>query len=684
MVVFWKLFLLALVPLAVTVVVFLLDRKTSFGKMKYIPKQLVIGLIFALTTIACSEFGVDVGGSVANTRDASVFCAGFVFGGPAGIIAGLIGGLERWFSIYWGGGEYSRIACSVACVLTGLLAAFMRKFVYEKKRPSYFQSLVVSAGMEVFHLGLLFITRYDNVEETLRIIKICAFPMIIVNSLAVMGTIFVVDFIEFKKPVIFKSKEERTITEVIQSRVLIVVVLAFIFTGTFTYFLQGNLTVQYMEDILLTNINDVKKDIDNGIDQTECRHVGDGGNIIVYKDNVLRLGADKEPEGVSIGAVKNLLRDGKEGDIFFETVNGEKYYVSYVYAYDGTAVIGFYPEEDANFDRDLAMYSNGYLQFMVFFVIYILVFFMVKYIFVKKLRKVNEQLSEIAGGNLSEKVDITDTMEFSKLSADINATVDKMKEYIADAEKRMDSELAFAKSIQLSVLPTVTPDFSGREEFDIFATMHTAKEVGGDFYDFFDVDEDRFAILIADVSGKGIPAAMFMMTAKTLIKNLVEEKIPVNEVFGKANNELCENNESDMFVTAWLGIVNKKTGEVEYVNAGHNPPLIGHKGGNFEYLKSKADLVLAGMEGFKYSKQSLQLEKEDIIFLYTDGVTEASNVEENLYGEYRLQSILNEIVKVNAKTTMENICAKVKFNMDSFVGNAPQFDDITMLAYKRK
>ena len=252
---------------------------------------------------------------------------------------------------------------------------------------------------------------------------------------------------------------------------------------------------------------------------------------------------------------------------------------------------------------------------------------------------------------------------------------DTLKRYISEAEERIDAELALAKAIQHSVLPSVGSTYSERTEFDIWATMHTAKEVGGDFYDFYFVNDETLAIVVADVSGKGIPAAMFMMTAKAVLKNYAESGMSVEEVFTHANQKLCEGNEAGMFVTAWMGFVNIKTGVVQYANAGHNPPLIKKSNGSISYMKSRPGFVLAGMEDIFYRKNTFELEPGDILYLYTDGVTEATNSENELYGEEYLQAVINQCDHGDAKT----ICETVKRSVDSFVKDAPQFDDITMV-----
>lgn len=240
---------------------------------------------------------------------------------------------------------------------------------------------------------------------------------------------------------------------------------------------------------------------------------------------------------------------------------------------------------------------------------------------------------------------------------------------------RIESELSLANSIQANMLPCIFPAFPEHEEFDVYAKMDPAKEVGGDFYDFFMLDETHLAVVIADVSGKGVPAALFMVIAKTLIKNHAQMGLSPAEVFSKTNRMLCEGNEAGLFVTAWLGILDTEANTLTYVNAGHNPPLIKRAGGPFEYLRSRPGFVLAGMETTVYRQNVIDMNPGDRLFLYTDGVTEATDVEKRLYGEDRLVSFLNAHPNDNVYDTLAN----VRSDLDAFVGAAEQFDDITML-----
>ena len=416
------------------------------------------------------------------------------------------------------------------------------------------------------------------------------------------------------------------------------------------------------------------------------RHVGESGFLIVT-DSAWRIISDRannknQPVTIVTAMTKDLTTIGKD-EMFEEGIyiDGALQRCFCMHnEIEGYKVIAVYPYSEAMVSRNVSLKVMTVMQILIFGLLFVMIFLLVRRLIVKNLHQVNHALSAITDGKLETVVNVRSHEEFDALSNDINATVDTLKRYIKEAEERIDAELAFAKAIQHAALPSVFPPYPERKEFEIFASMHTAKEVGGDFYDFYFVDDENLAFLMADVSGKGIPAAMFMMTAKTFIKSFAESGLSVEQVFTHANAKLCEGNDAGMFVTAWLGILNTKTGQVQFANAGHNPPLVRHADGTYEYLKSRAGFVLAGMEGVRYRKNELTLAPGDAIYLYTDGVTEATNLNEELYGEERLQKVLD----IYKDATPETICAEVKIDVDKFVGEAPQFDDITMLAIRYK
>ena len=302
------------------------------------------------------------------------------------------------------------------------------------------------------------------------------------------------------------------------------------------------------------------------------------------------------------------------------------------------------------------------------------------------LLRLKNDVRTISKGNLDQRAQVVTNDEIGDLAISFNNMAVSLDKYIKDltavtAEKeRIGAELDVAKHIQSSMLPCIFPPYPDRKEFEIYATMQPAKEVGGDFYDFFMVDDEHLAIVMADVSGKGVPAALFMVIGKTLIKDHTTSSSDLGDVFSEVNNMLCESNSEGLFITAFEGVLNLRTGEFRYVNAGHEPPFIAHAGGRFAAQKIRPGFVLAGMEDIRYKSGSIQIEPGDKIFQYTDGVTEATDAANNLYGMERLENVLN----ANLGQSPNDILPAIKKDIDQFVGNAPQFDDITMLCLEYK
>ena len=249
---------------------------------------------------------------------------------------------------------------------------------------------------------------------------------------------------------------------------------------------------------------------------------------------------------------------------------------------------------------------------------------------------------------------------------------------ITAEKERIGAELELATKIQADMLPNIYPAFPERSEFDIYATMTPAKEVGGDFYDFFLIDDDHLGMVMADVSGKGVPAALFMMMSKILVNNYALMGGSPAKVLEQVNNQICKNNEEEMFVTVWFGVLEISTGKVTAANAGHEYPILKKAGGEFELFKDKHGFVIGGMDGMRYKDYEFTLEKGGTLFLYTDGVAEATNAQNELFGTDRMIEALNK----NADASPTDLLNNMKQAVDEFVGEAPQFDDLTMLGVK--
>ena len=249
---------------------------------------------------------------------------------------------------------------------------------------------------------------------------------------------------------------------------------------------------------------------------------------------------------------------------------------------------------------------------------------------------------------------------------------------IARMSANVKAELNTATQIQNGMVPNIFPAFPEQKQFDVYAGMYTAKEVGGDFYDFFLIDDKHLAMVMADVSGKGVPAALFMMASKILINDRALMGGTPAEILEFVNNRICSNNQAEMFVTVWLGILNIETGHMIAANAGHEYPVIRRSGGEYELFKDKHGFVVGGMEGVRYKDYELTLNKGDSIFLYTDGIPEATNADNEQFGTDRMIAALN----IKSDGSPEEVLENIHHEVNKFVGDAVQFDDLTMLCLR--
>ena len=297
----------------------------------------------------------------------------------------------------------------------------------------------------------------------------------------------------------------------------------------------------------------------------------------------------------------------------------------------------------------------------------------------------SHDVEEISGGNLDYRAKIYDNDEIGDLAKSFNAMAVSLKDYINNlasitAEKeRISTELNVATQIQADMLPRIFPAFPERKEFDIYASMNPAKEVGGDFYDFFFIDDKHLALVMADVSGKGVPAALFMVISKTLIKTRALMGGTPSEILYDVNNQLCEGNDAGLFVTVWLGILDIETGKITAANAGHEYPALKRVDNtSFELLKDKHTPAVATIEEIRFKNYEIELNPGDVLFIYTDGVAEATNSSEELYGTDRMIKDLNKYTD----SKIDELLINMKKEVDKFTGDAPQFDDITMLGLR--
>jgi serine phosphatase RsbU (regulator of sigma subunit)/anti-sigma regulatory factor (Ser/Thr protein kinase) len=824
---------LGAIDVAACIAFYLVGKYTKFSSLKYWLQQLIFGVVFGGLAILGSELGVQVDGVTMNVRDAAPLTAALLFGWPAGVIAGVIGGVERFISPFIGGngGTYTIWACSVATVFSGVFGALLRRFMFDDKKASWYYCLSTGLMVEVFHMLLIFLTHMDDVSRAFTIVKQICWPMIAIVGFTVMAASLILSFLSREK-LFHPVNEQRKLAQSFQWWLLVAVVLGFIATSNFTYFVQTRLNESNADSVLNLNLTDAKNDIQDTSDQNLLeltakikkaidkesssypgyytagmttqqmqdssvqqagsakltsiatnedidvseinyvnhegliiysnvpayigydmnsgsqsaefywmmfnekdesfvqdfgpiskdstvwmkyasyllsggenfvqvgynsarfqkdidssvigvatnRHVGESGSMVIADETFTIVSDQKSNEGKSLSAIgldPSQIAKEETATRYKGTLYGaDSYYM--VDKSEGYYIISILPSEEVTFGTLLSVYISVFMEVEVFAMLFIVIYFLVKHLVVNNIEKINDALGEITGGNLNVSVDVRGNEEFASLSDDINHTVITLKGYIKEAAERIDKELEFAKEIQLSALPA---PLDGGKRFALYASMLTAKEVGGDFYDYFLLGEDKIALVIADVSGKGIPASLFMMKSKTLIKSLAEsgETSPA-KILEKANHELAEGNDAEMFVTVWLGLYDFNTHVLTTANAGHEFPAIRHQNGDYELFHDKHGFVLAGMPLSHYKEETITLMPGDQIFVYTDGVTEATSAANELFGETRLLAALNAAKSEEPA----HLLPRMKEAIDAFVGSAPQFDDITMLSFAVK
>ena len=343
-------------------------------------------------------------------------------------------------------------------------------------------------------------------------------------------------------------------------------------------------------------------------------------------------------------------------------------------------------------NQDMATYLRTILLIAVFMtlIVIFLVLFFIRHFITDPVAKISESAdSFVALMNrdvtpeelIYDKVQVSSKDEVRVLSDDVASMAEGIRRYMINLQtvtadkERIGAELNLASQIQADMLPHIFPAFPERDEFDIYASMTPAKEVGGDFYDFFLVDDSHLGLVMADVSGKGVPAALFMMVSKILVQNAAMSGRRPAEALRLVNEQICANNREEMFVTVWLGILDLATGVITAANAGHEYPTLMAKDGQFELIKDKHGFVVGGMEGLKYKEYELQMEPGAKLFIYTDGVPEATSAEKELFGTDRMLKALNEVTDATPEDVLKHVHAAV----DGFVRDAEQFDDLTML-----
>lgn len=405
---------------------------------------------------------------------------------------------------------------------------------------------------------------------------------------------------------------------------------------------------------------------------------------LIMNESIFSIAENKKsPKLKELG---DKMISGRSGfELTREILTDKSFWIYYLpLPTNGWALGVMFPEDEIMADikslsRDAVLISIEGILILLLVIIYI------SRSITKPLRQLSEATKDIASGNLEFDIPkIGSQDEVGRLSKSFEYMRSSLKQYISDlkestaATQRIESELKIARDIQMGILPKEFPPFPQRNEFEIFASIEPAREVGGDFYDFFFLDDNKLFFIIGDVSDKGVPASLFMAVTKTLIKAVATTDRELHEIVYKINNELYSDNEMSMFVSIFFGILDTGNGEITYTNAGHNAPVIIKSSGDVSFIEKTEGMALGAFENAKYSINKVILDNNDIIFLYTDGVTEAANSKSELFGEQNLVRTLKQYSNLDAKGVIIEIEQVVK----SFAGSEPQSDDITMLTIK--
>ena len=652
--------------------------------------RIAVGLIFGACSVAANHGGIDYYTLLLNVRDIGPLAAGLFFSPVSGVIAGTIGGVERILAgEIWDIGKFTEIACGLSTFLAGVLAAILNRTVYQGKRPPVFQALFLGAVTEVFHMYAVLFTNPDRITEAYYVVETAALPMIAFTAAGMALCSFAVMKLGKETSDIgWRIPEEKTpVTVLFQRALLLVIVGLFLFNWISSYNRQTRLVLQNnLEDLQFYSM--MKKEIfreaggeDDGLEalSINIRQIAGTREYYLIVDGSTG-DVTAHPQDIAIEKVKpedlETIRGqaGKDPAVRkMATLAGLRMLCSVDELTENRFLVILLPETAIYDTRDAQMYETVLSSILLFTVLYLLVVKLSERLVVRNLHRVNESLHRITSGDLDETVWVHTSSEFTALSEDINTTVTALKGYIEAAKQKMKDELKLAAAIQDATLPK---NFDLKTDLaELYALMTPAREVGGDFYDFFYCEPDQLCMVIADVSGKGVPASLFMMRAQTAIRNNARNGLGPAELLAKVNNILCEGNDAEMFVTVWIGILDLKTGQMRCANAGHEYPVLMRYGGDYELLKDRHGLVLAAMENVRQKEYGITLTPGDRLFVYTDGVPEAINRKEEAYGTERLTIRLNR----SKHLPQERVLADVLQDIRNFAGGAEQFDDITMM-----
>ena len=652
-------------------------------------RRVLIGLVFGACSVAANHLGITYQSMLLNVRDIGPLAAGLFFSPVSGIIAGLIGGAERYLaSVLWDIGSFTAAACSLSTVLAGFFAAALNKWLYSGRRPPVPQAFLLGTLVEVLHMFSILIFQQSDLPTAYTVVQISALPMILFTAFGTAFCSFVVRKLSGEPGDFGWGLPDEKVPFALRLHrvVLVVTVVMFVFNSAVTYqlmtrsardnismnlfFLFFNAQQTYLKS---HSMDDLIRHIDEQ-QYSEYYFVLQEGEDVRLVDSSALLAELTEHDRARL----RELPEHALVPLCLESMYNLEMLCMREEIEDGLSLTVMVYSGLVYTTRDEQLLEGSLTDSILFIVIYFLIIIVSDRLMVRNLKRVNVSLGKITAGNLNEEVWVHSSAEFTELSDDINQTVDALRGYIHAAEKRMEDELKFAASIQASALPRNFSLPSGHVE--LYALMKPAKQVGGDFYDFFMENSNTLCLVIADVSGKGVPASLFMMRTIMYIRYFAHRGKDPAELLYDVNKALYEDNEADMFVTVWLAMLDLSTGRMRCVDAGHEYPALMREGGSYELVKRKHGPMLAIFDTLELENYEIQLHPGDKLFVYTDGVPEAMNEKEEMYGTTLMTQHLTELKNRDQRGLLEGMLLRI----ENFAGKAEQFDDITMLGISYK
>lgn len=670
----------AALPVLFSALFYQVTLRTSFKKLKRWKQQLIIGVVFGLCSVSATFLGVTINGLILNVRDAAPICAALIFGGPAGILAGTIGAAGRLLTILWGQGTYSWLACSISCFLSGLIGAFFRHVFFDRRKPAWSLGILIAILMEIIHMLLILGTHLENTAQAVNFVSRAALPMIIANACSVGLSLFVVSRISRCQE---KVQIQKHVGQSLQMWLSLCILAGFLMTSICSYMIQTIAANETVTNTLKSAIEEVQEEIlmQSSLDPDDrtlssSTMVSKSGPVLITDENYTVLADPFGRQGSSFEAdLLSRLNAWQRYELMIDNTNCFLMYGTI----DNYCIVAYMPVAEAFYNRNIVVYLTTFNEFIVFVCIYFLMYYILRKFVVKNIQDLNSSLDQISSGNLDVVLQIEGNEEFASVSSDINQTVGVLKSYVEDSENRLSRERDYARAMQKAAVPAVFPAFPEIEEFDLYAMVVPYREVGGSFYNYIMLSRRKICFVVGDVSGTGLPSAIFMVRAKSLLQAQVQSGENLSLVFRKVNEALCQDNRDKLQLSVWLGLLDLGTGRMEYVNCGHTRPVltVGSKT-MIPTTKVNAPLGLDPSEKFIINK--IMLHPGDRLFLQTEGIINAKNQNGEPFGMSRLQKVLQKVQYESPK----EVCDAVLACVQKFCTGVEQADDYTMFDLQLK